>query len=201
MKLKLRQRSKVGAIFVLDVAVAIIILNAIAAFFYGAIIMSSKSTIKATLDFHQEHLLSECAEVVQSFRYWEWDRTLWETGWTNYQSKYPTGMYSLEYHEPTRSWKANPIVDTHWVIVQNPEAAEQLGLFWQFEKIMTKTQTDDWNLSDIWPDDYSLRAVYIDNSLLSQSMVSCYVKVNKLQEWEDTFKNFGKMNFVMMNYL
>lgn len=201
MKLKLRQRSKVGALFVLDVAVAIILLNVIAAFFYGAVIMSSKSTTKATLDFQQEHLLSECAEVVQSFRYWEWDRSMGETWWSNYQVKYPTGMYTLKYHEGTRSWLANPIVDSNGVIVQNPEAVEQLGLFWQFEKIMTKTQSEDGSLVDIGEDDYSLRAVYIDNSSPNQSVVSCYVKVNKLQSWENSFKNFWKMNFIMMNYL
>lgn len=165
--------------------------------------MSVNNNLKANQDFHKEHLLTECAEVIQSIRYGEWDRNLWERGWTSFKTTYPTWMYTLEYLPSGRSWKVNKMLDNNGAHIVNPEFLEANGTFADaLERIVVVKETENGDLIETWERDYALRGVFIDNSAPQETLVKCFVKTNKFDgRSEDKMHTYDSLEFIMMNYL
>lgn len=195
----LRKKTKIGATYIFDAAVALILLNTIIAIFHSSIAFHNKSVMTAEQNFYEEQLLTECAEVVHSVRYGEWD-VLGENGWESFQTKYPTGMYVLAYNNTTHTFELNKLMHagTH---VLSPEDAQAIGVVDNFEKIYYQTQTNDWALANIGENDYALRAVFINNTASNLSDVRCMVKTNKFGGNDRQINNYRDLKFIMMNYI
>ena len=194
------KKNKSGAAYIFDAAVALLLLNTIMTLFYWALSFHNKNVMTAEQNFYEESLLTECAEVVHATRYGEWD-SAWELGWNAFQRKYPTGMYTINYNEATKSYSLEKLMHSGGHVL-TPEDAETLWVVNQLEKIYYKTQNGETApLTNIGPDDYALRAVYINNNSPIHSDVRCIIKTNKFHENEANINAYRDLKFTMMNYI
>jgi len=184
----------------MDVLVWIILLNFISIIFFSAVWYFYTNLNIIRDDFYNEILLTECAEAVQWFRYWEWDRNN-ESWWDNFRNTYPTWMYYLNFDNINNTWTTNRIM-TPWMWsfhVQDMPTIKLNNLDriwpgWQVEVIPVDTNSDKNN---------AFRLFFIDTSSANQVTVKCYVKYDFNTKWKSSaiWDDYKEVKFIMMNYL
>jgi len=184
----------------LDVVLSMMIMWFLTLVYYGWLKAYYKYTTRAENASYSNFALTECAEVVHSFRYWEWDK-VGSTWWENYITKYPTWLYKMTYDEPTRVWNLLPIY-------KDINTQEQ---YVNFRDMLTETwytvDTEGENFL-VWPKNIPIRRyVFINNTIADKSIVQCYVKFYDpffiKNPWNDAndFYNYEELKFIMTNYM
>lgn len=193
-------KNKKGMIMTMDVVVAVVLLNFISVIFFSAVSYFYTNLNFMRDEFYSEILLTECAESIQWFRYWEWDKNN-ESGWDNFRTRYPTWMYYLAYDQANSTWWANPIMTPGaWSFhIQDLQTVRTYDLDrtwsgWSVEVINVDTNSTKNN---------AFRMFFIDTNSANQVMVRCYLKYNFNTKWWQTsdWSEYKDLKFTLMNYL
>lgn len=182
-----------------DAWIAILITGLLSLMFYWVLNSFYKSMVKTEEHTYANFALSECAEVVHSFRYWQIDKngSAW---WTNYQNKYPTWIYKLIYNPTAKAWDTERYAkdETNNVYYENFKTLLNDGL-WNTE----------WEQLLMWDKKIKLtRFVEINNDNVEKSNVTCYVKVDNYMYFtnenipndESQYTLYNRLKFTMTNY-
>ena len=208
LRVNLKKKNKNAFILTMDVLVWVILLNIISVIFFSSFSFFVKNLAVANDNFYHEILLTECQEVVQWFRYGEWDKNIW-TGWENYQAKYPTWFYKLVYDQDTFSWSAEPI-EVNGGLVQDlktiKDNAMDVSVASNYVEFIPLWLDVNWTrdyANGKTSLNYAKRIVYINNDSSIQSIVQCYSHYNykfKIEEAAD-WSDYKTLKFIMMDYL
>lgn len=183
----------------IDLVIASVVLIVMITILWTAFSSYLTNSVSTEEQNYVNFALSECAEVVHSFRYGSLDKSA--SWWENYQVKYPTGVYKLNYNENAKSWEAKPIYKD----VNNKTN------FSSFEELLEagyniSTEGEKFTTWFEWKN-LITRYLFINNENIEKSEVTCYVKYKSYYNAKeqdniaiDDYKLYHRLKFIMTNY-
>lgn len=184
----------------LDVVLSMAIMWILSLIYYWWLKAYYKNTTRAENAIYTNFALTECAEVVHSIRYWEWDKA-WSIWWETFVHDYPTWLYQMEYNNVTYVWELKPIYNDVATETRFINFREMLATTWY----ITRTE---WENFFVWPTNVQMRRyVFINNNIRNRAVVQCYAKFydphfrKQFADDENDFFNYEELKFIMTNYM
>lgn len=183
-----------------DVVLWMALLWSLIVMYYWWMKIYAKYTTRISSSIYINAAMVECAEVVQSLRYWEIDK-MWTSGWDSYIAKYPTWVYKLNFNDTTDVWNATPIYKDPVTSTNYINLRDMLDTTWY-------TTDTEWEILYVWPKKVKLRRyLVINNDVPNKSNVKCYIRYYNpyYKRYYNTanqdIKYYDVLKLVMTNYM
>lgn len=170
----------------------------------GTLLYTTLSSYYITISRVEENnylnfALSECAEIVHSFRYWEIDN--WGSAWwINYQTKYPTGLYKFNYNELAKTWEWSQIYEDSSIWLWYDSFQDMLEKTWY-------TVDTEWETIELAHNQSTItRYAFINNNTPDKSTLICYAKYNNVLFPKNEsialndYLNYERLQIIMTDY-